>query len=456
MSVEIKFKKRNLQIGGILLLVLMIIFASSFLKGSEENLNWELQEVEVQRDYISQAVQNSGELELVVDGGTYEFVEGRKTDVYAYNGQIPGPFIWGKLGDTRKIKVVNNLDVPTSVHWHGLQLENVEDGVPEVTQEPIAPGERYEYIIEFRNPGLYWYHSHVDANEQVESGLQGAILVSEENIETNVLVLDDVLVGQDYQFREFDLSFMHGRFGNIMLVNGENNPEIKLKNNRIHLVNTANARSFNIQFNGKEFEVVGMDIGSSERYMTNVLTIHPGERYEILLPEELGSEIRLEHYTNRGSVRLADLKIDEESFLELEREEFQVPFNLEKLLDRAPDEEVYLKGFVKNRELFWTINDKYYPENPEKFEVSEGSTVKMRIKNTQGQPHPMHLHGQKFLIIARNGVPEENLGWKDTVMVWGGEEVDIVFIAEERGKWVFHCHILEHAEAGMLSVLEVV
>jgi FtsP/CotA-like multicopper oxidase with cupredoxin domain len=122
----------------------------------------------------------------------------------------------------------------------------------------------------------------------------------------------------------------------------------------------------------------------------------------------------------------------------------------------APTFNVTLSGFmVRGQGLRWAIDGKTYPENPEIFNVHQGQLVKMQITNMNGMAHPMHLHGQKFIVLSRDGVLEKHFGWKDTVLVRGGETVDIVFRAEDKGDWVFHCHILEHARAGMLSIVRV-
>ncbi len=436
-------------------LLLTLIFLNS--ESTQVNIN---EETVRAADYSSHSAQNTPrDFELTISKERYEFIEGKKTTVFSYNQQIPGPLIKGAVGTTQNVIVHNNLDEPTTVHWHGLQLANVEDGVPEVTQEPILPGESFTYELELRNPGLYWYHSHVDAHKQVESGLQGVLLI-EENTQIppgNILVLDDALLGNDFEFRSFNLGVMHGRFGNILLVNGKEKPTIQLENNRLRIVNTANARSFNLQFGGEQFTVVGMDIGPSEHYMTNLLTISPGERYDILLPETTQESITLTHHTSRGSTQIATLITSDEKIDTNGLETFEQTLDMEPLLQKEPDYQADLIGVMAGHmNLRWTINNKAFPENPETFTIQEGKIVKFRIKNTQGQPHPMHLHGQKFIILSRNGIPEKARGWKDTVMINSREEVDIAFIAEDVGRWVFHCHILEHAEAGMLSIVEVV
>lgn len=397
---------------------------------------------------------------LEINEGTYEFVKGRETQVFSYNNQMPGPLITGTVGETIEVLVKNNLDEPTTVHWHGLQVENLQDGVPQVTQEPISPGEEFTYSLRLVDPGLYWYHSHVDAHKQVESGLQGTLLVKPENSqksEGTILVLDDVLLQDSYQLTNFNVGVMHGRFGNLFLVNGQVNPSIDLENNRLRIVNTANARSFTLSFGSVPFTVIGQDIGHSQFYTDTQLLINPGERYDILLDTQEVENLKLTYLTSRGNYELATLDYNGNDISDQFEEEFKNPSWLDEAQQMEPTFQADLVGFMAGHmNLVWSINRKSYPDNPEIFEATEGDIVTMRIRNTQGQPHPMHLHGQKFIVLKRNGIVQEKLGWKDTVMVKGGETVDIAFRAEEKGEWVFHCHILEHAEAGMLSVVKVV
>lgn len=455
----ITIRKRDLKF--LIIGIFLILLIGYFVDYIPKNSSYE----SVSKEYIElEKLKAKKSYSLSIDEGIYSFVAGSDTDVYSYNNQIPGPLIVGNVGDIIEVNVKNNLDEPTTVHWHGLQINNIMDGVPQVTQDPIMPGESFSYEVELRNSGLYWYHSHVDAHKQVESGLQGVILVRDENeIEVNdeaILVLDDVLLDGSNQFRDFNLGRMHGRFGNLMLVNGKVNPKIDLEGGlvRLRLVNTANARSFNLNFDNEPIKVIGEDIGRVEPYDVSYLTIHPGERYDILLDIDSSRDLVLSHFNSRSASSIAVLSFDElDNVIDFEDNyNFEIPFLVEDAFNREPDLNMDLKGVVNDyRELIWSINGNYFPDTTEVFDVNEGDIVKIRLRNTQGQPHPMHLHGQKFIVLSRNGKSQENFGWKDTVMVGSKEEVDIVFIAEERGEWVFHCHILEHAEAGMLSILRV-
>lgn len=396
---------------------------------------------------------------LTAQHSVKEYLAGVQTPTYTFNGNTPGPLLEATVGEEFIAVTKNTLDEPITVHWHGMQLPNEMDGVPDTTQDAIQPGETFVYRYTPVNPGVYWYHSHVDAHKQVEMGLQGAMIVHPQNKtrladSDTVLVLDDVSIQDDGTYRSFDLNYMHGRFGNIMLVNGKQQPIISLQGttHRLRLINTANARTFTLDFDGKTVSVIGEDIGRVQSYNVTTLAIHPGERYDIIVHTNHNTTIS--HITRRGRIPLANLNVSETMYQSPKwKTNIQNPSLPKRAITMEPTFDLDLRGVRKaGHGLVWEIGGSNSLTNPKTFEVNEGELVKIRLRNTQGQPHPMHLHGQKFIILQDN---EKSEGYKDMVMVDGGETVDIAFIAEEKGEWVFHCHILEHSKAGMLSSVTV-
>jgi FtsP/CotA-like multicopper oxidase with cupredoxin domain len=405
----------------------------------------------------------SVDYELTATKQTKEYISGLPTVTYEFNDQTPGPILYATVGEEFSVRAKNFLEEPITIHWHGMQLPNEMDGVPSVTQPPIKPGDSFDYRFTPQNPGVYWYHSHVDAHKQVEMGLQGAMIVKEQDEKIysdseTVLVLDDVAINDRGEYASFDLNYMHGRFGSTLLVNGMQQPTIEVSGNthRFRIVNTANARSFNMNFGGNSITSIGEDIGYVKPYEASYLTIHPGERYDVLV--STNTSFSLSHLTSRGSQPLSFIDV-QEPLQNVAIQEY-IPLPDTKLPDEVwtmePTMIFDLEG-VRDPTygLVWNINGANSLTNPQTFPVKEGELIKLRLINTQGQGHPMHLHGQKFKIISRNGVIQTTGGWKDTVMMGNREVVDIAFIAEEEGEWVFHCHILEHAKAGMLTSLTV-
>ena len=235
------------------------------------------------------------------DGGTLDLeaglvqrtIDGRTFTMYGFNGQYPGPLIQVPQDATITVNVTNRLSLPTAVHWHGIRLENRFDGVPGLTQDPIEPGETFQYRIHFPDAGLYWYHPHHREDVQQDLGLYGNLQVEAADPEyfgpanrEQVLMLDDLLVdaaGLAPFGRDRATHAMMGRFGNLLLVNGE--PDYRLTVDRgevvrFFLTNVSNTRTFNVSFGEAAIKLVASDIGKFERQAwVDSVVIAPAERY---------------------------------------------------------------------------------------------------------------------------------------------------------------------------------
>jgi FtsP/CotA-like multicopper oxidase with cupredoxin domain len=228
-----------------------------------------------------------------------------------YNGSIPGPTLHVDQGSEITVRVTNNGDVEATVHWHGLRLENRYDGVPEETQAPIQRGETFTYKIQFPDPGLYWYHPHIREDFAQEMGLYAPILVEPSDpsywpaVDRQLTItLDDVLIeeGRMAPFSRSGSTFTAmGRFGNVMLINGETrfSGEAALGEIvRLYLVNTANTRIFNFALRGTRMKLIGGDSGRYEHqgFVEEVL-LAPSERAVVDVLFDTPGEVRLEHRT---------------------------------------------------------------------------------------------------------------------------------------------------------------
>ena len=227
--------------------------------------------------------------------------------MYGYNGQYPGPLIKAERGATVIVELVNEIEMPTTVHWHGLRLDNRFDGVPDVTQPAVKPGERFTYEVHFPDTGIYWYHPHVREDIQQDLGLYGNMLVTPPEADyynpvnkERALILDDILMDDLGPFPWGDRAATHalmGRFGNVMLVNGAPGYELSVERGevvRFYLTNVANARTFNVVFGGASVKVVGSDVSKYEREeWVESVVLGPAERYivEVLFDEPGDSEI---------------------------------------------------------------------------------------------------------------------------------------------------------------------
>jgi FtsP/CotA-like multicopper oxidase with cupredoxin domain len=228
-----------------------------------------------------------------------------------YNGSIPGPTLHVDQGSEITVRVTNYGDVEATVHWHGLRLQNIYDGVPQETQAPIRPGEEFTYKLRFPDPGLYWYHPHIREDFAQEMGLYAPIIVEPSDpsywpaVDRHLTItLDDVLIeeGRMAPFSRSGSTFTAmGRFGNVMLINGETrfSGEAALGEIvRIYLVNTANTRIFNFALRGARMKLIGGDSGRYEHegFVEEVL-LAPSERAVVDVLFDTPGEAHLEHRT---------------------------------------------------------------------------------------------------------------------------------------------------------------
>jgi FtsP/CotA-like multicopper oxidase with cupredoxin domain len=498
-----------------------------------------------------------------------------------YNGSIPGPTHKVQQGSEIVVHVINHGDLDTTVHWHGLRLENRYDGVPHETQAPIPVGGEFTYRIQFPDAGLYWYHPHIREDYTQELGLYGNILVVPSDPgywppadRDLILTLDDLLVeeGRIAPFSPTETSYAAmGRFGNVFLTSGDPDLQVEARAGevvRLWLTNTANTRVFNVALPGARMKLVGGDSGrmEHEEFIEGVV-LAPSERAVVDVLVDQPGELRLEHHTPDRTYQLARVTVTADGRgsaaarefevlrrapeLEAERQQldrwlaappdkvlalvaqmddpaampegagpviYACPMHPEvtseepgrcpkcgmKLLAAASvpkpagaadaaamddhgghaggqdhdghhgeghgtadgieweDDMVEVNRLTTTATMHWKFLDRTggadSPAIDWHFRV--GERVKIRLVNEMDSDHPMHhpfhLHGAgRFLVLSRNGVPEPNLVWKDTVLVRTGQVVDILFDVSNPGLWMAHCHIAEHMQSGMMFSFNV-
>lgn len=394
--------------------------------------------------------------------------------VWSYDGTVPGPLIEANQGDQLLVHFTNELPESTTIHWHGVRVPAAMDGTMAM-QAAIEPGSGFEYAFTLKDAGLYWFHPHVRSDLQVEKGLYGTILVrgpDEPEVDAEeVLVLDDVRVLPDGTFPEFldDESKMMGREGNVLMVNGAVEPEISLPAGglaRLRLVNTANGRFFNLRLEGHTLRVIGTDGGLVPKpWDTETLLLSPGERYDVVFVASgaPGETFTLwnEHYMrghdmgHEGALKLATVKLAGSplagralpgSFPEIERLPAG-PVDSTIVLDEKYDDA---------GELLFTVNGQVFPDVTPLL-VPNGALRVLRVQNDSDMDHPFHLHGFFFQLLGVDGVAVEpdSLHQKDTQIVRANSALELVSRFDEPGHWMYHCHILEHAEGGMMGEVRV-
>jgi len=254
----------------------------------------------------------------------------------AYNGSIPGPTLEVEQGSTVAVRVTNRGDLDTTVHWHGLRLENRYDGTHD-TQAPIPVGESFNYLVHCPDPGVYWYHPHIREDYGQEVGLYGNILVASTDpgywppVDRELLLtLDDILIegGKIAPFSASETTHVAmGRFGNVMLVAGE--PDLSLDATRdevvrLHLTNTANTRVFNVAVPGARMKLVGGDSGHYEHEeLVDEVLLAPSERVVVDLLFHEAGDLTLEHRTPDRSYRLAGIRVTEAAPVSARAERFE-------------------------------------------------------------------------------------------------------------------------------------
>lgn len=416
------------------------------------------------------------EVELVATAGPFAYVVGVPTEIWGYrDGAVagsrvttPGPLLDVNQGDQVIVHFRNDLPEPTTIHWHGIRVPNAMDGTDH-TQEPVPPGGTFDYVFTALDAGSYWYHPHFESPVQIEKGLYAPLIVrggTEPAVDADrVFVLDDVKLAEDGTLDDStdmaDMKF--GRMGNALLVNGTIGGTLRAKagaRERWRFVDAANGRFFKLSLPGHPFLVIGWDGGLiPEPYTSDTLLISPGERYEVIvtLDGAPGDHLVLQTQHYARSPGLPDPGTLDLMTIELgDRAEPlpSLPMSWATVEPIATDAATVVESFVFHEEagMKLSINGEIYPDVTP-LQAKAGDVSIWELEDDVGMDHPFHLHGMFFQVVDVNDVPAEHHGWKDTVIVPGYGRVRFAVRYGEPGHWMYHCHILEHQEHGMMGVL---
>jgi FtsP/CotA-like multicopper oxidase with cupredoxin domain len=434
-------------------------------------------------------VPKSGELSLI--GAQHP-----ATAVWAYNGTVPGPEVRVRQGDRLRLTVENALTEDTTVHCHGIRLPNAMDGVPHLTQHPIAPGKSFVYDFELPDAGTYWYHPHTRSAEQVGRGLYGALVVEEREpirVDRDIAwVLSDWRLLPDAQispdFRNMHDMSHNGRVGNTVTINGRVLDTFAVSAGeriRLRLINSANARVFGLRFTAHRPNVVALDGHPVEPHEApdGRIVLGPGMRVDLVIDMtgRPGERFRVVDDFYRGlAYRLVDLAYAADPMRERPPDS---PIALaantmpDPHLPSAERHEIIFNGGMMGQMMMrkrglrggnmmemmhsgkvWYINGVAalgHAMEP-MLTLARGKSYVLAMSNETAWWHPMHLHGYAFRVLSRNGAATRYREWQDTVLMAPREKVEVAFVADNPGDWMFHCHILEHQESGMMGVIRVV
>ena len=417
------------------------------------------------------------EIDLIAREADVEVASAHVVHAWTYDGGIPGPLIRAQVGDRVIVHFTNELPQPTTIHWHGVRVPIEMDGVPDVSQPEVKPGQAFTYDFVVRDAGLYWYHPHVMSAAQVGFGLYGALLVDDPDDGVGVadaltLVLSDIGFDRHGVLDAADsggsAGMVFGREGAYILANGKVLPTVRARSGapqRWRIVNAAKSRFFLLDLDGQEFYVIGSDGGLRERpETTDSLLITPGERVDVIVtptgPPGGTLTLTADLY-NRGygsveyrapedvlTIAFSDAPTLARPRMPTLHRDIVAPnlagaTRVDIVLTLPPVGADGKSEFHVNGVPFWKATP---------FPSRVGETQIWIVKNETKWAHPMHLHGFFFLPLDEQLQPIRPMAWKDTLNVPIDGTIRFVVAFDERpGMWMFHCHILDHADGGLMG-----
>lgn len=431
---------------------------------------------------------NVVEVALEAKVSDVELAPGRTVSMWTYNGQLPGPRIEARAGDTVRVRFKNSLPEATTIHWHGVRVPAAMDGVPAV-QSPIAAGAEFTYEFVVPDAGTFWYHPHIRSDEQVERGLYGAFVVRGDAEPTTTtdrtVVLDDLLLDSNWQLGDFDpmMQAMVGRQGNVILANGWAHPIAEVARGGLHrfrFINAANARYFRLALPGHRLIQIGTDGGflPAPREVDELLLV-PGERADVLVvasgaANEAMEWTSLRYDRGHGTGDLPDAVVFQMKhgsdapiatpstpsafapIADLPAATVQREIKLEESMAMGGGDHGAGHGSsTTNMAPVFSINGEVFPDVTPLAATLE-TVEEWSIVNTTEMDHPFHLHGFRFQVVSVDGAAPSVIAWRDSINIPAEKTVKFrVRLEDNPGTWMFHCHILEHAERGMMGELEV-
>ncbi|MGP4071289.1 multicopper oxidase family protein [Piscibacillus sp. B03] len=485
-------------IGSILILVLLLIgfgtyyYSFIFEKGKPDIINGEVSIVDMYEK--SDESKNVTEYNLKAQKVKWSLDQNKEVNAWTYNGTVPGEPLRVTEGDILKVNLSNELDVPVTIHWHGAILPNIMDGVPDLTQEAVQPGETFTYEFEAKHPGTYWYHSHEHSAYQVDKGLYGSLVIEESNSEYSyeneeVLIFDEWSTDGEREsitnMPDMMMSSMSGdgeadtkQMYDTYTVNGKTGNSIEpivIKEGEKSLFRIINAgyQVHKLSFPENSVKVLAYDAANTieQNGQSNNIEIAPGERVDLEVTNNhtepwLISDIT-ETEEGATNVNIPVINNEDVDYSKAKPKISTDGSNVDGasvgskqlIFDDIPSNpdvsyEMDLSmGMNMGEGMVFQINNEIFPNTPP-IQVEEGDLVKVTIKNNGRLNHPMHLHGHRFQVVSKNGETLQKPMVKDLLNVKPGESFEIYFKADNKGEWLFHCHDNNHADRGMMTIVD--
>lgn len=410
-----------------------------------------------------------------------------ETEVWAFDGEVPGPVLRVRHGEEVRVRLVNRIERPLSIHWHGVRNVNAMDGVGGLTQAPVAPGANFDYRFTPPDAGTFLMRPLVigGSSEPAERGLSGLLVVDERqppDVDHDfALILDDWRIGEDGVLAPFGNPLeaaAGGRLGNWLTVNGRSVPhEIKVAPGsriRLRLANACNARAFGIRFDDLRPYVAAIDGQPTDTFapLRSTLPLGPGNRYDLVLdvPNEAGASGRITALIGAG-VPLVSLVAAGEPAGQRPRGAVaalppnrQLPAQIR--LQNASRKDIVIAGGAKagpggqpayagDPQKIWTINGAAGSASaPPLLKIKRGMPVVLTIRNQTPVPQALHVHGHSFrlLHVADDGWEPY---WLDTLQIPEGRSLPIAFVAGNPGQWAISSPVLERFDTGLWTWFEV-
>ncbi|MEM6577914.1 MAG: multicopper oxidase family protein [Pseudomonadota bacterium] len=430
--------------------------------------------------------------ELEVRHARYSLVPGSHTEgLVSTLPDAPPPVLRMRRNEVYVAGVTNRLDDFTSMHWHGLRLDNAMDGVPYLTQIPMGRDERYEYRLTSPDAGTFWYHPHCMTMDQMALGLTGILIVEEDEdpgFDTDIpLNLRDFRLNGQGEWLDLWTArgaARGGTFGTVMTTNWQSEPVYNAPSGglvRLRLAATDTTRVYKLFVPDAEAQIIALDGHPLAQPMTMprtedaALLVGPGQRADIAIqmPSSEGQSVTVMTDAPGPARVLATIRANGADAGRSLAEVKALPANPvpEPDLEKARLEEFVFgwtpEGDLPNNGLcgtlgytFWSINRIPWPgdaaENVGPLATFKlGESVVLRLRNESPNDHPIHLHGLAFRPLRSN--KRQFFGnWTDTILLERDEVVDVAFVADNPGDWAFHCHVIEHQKTGLAGFIRVI
>jgi FtsP/CotA-like multicopper oxidase with cupredoxin domain len=429
------------------------------------------------------------EYTLTLEAAPFELIPNTQTPGLGFDGQYPSPVLRAKQGQPITITVINKLDQPTTIHWHGLRIDIAMDGVPFLSQMPIKPGESFVYRFTPPDAGTFWYHPHVNSVEQLGKGLVGLLIVDEadsnqfspDEFAADIpLMIKNWHLNDDGSFKPLSIPRYAARMGtpgNYETINGVNKPTIEVPANswiRLRFANVDNTLVYKIRVEDHPAYLASIDANPLPAVKPfTEQAIGAGMRFDLIVKTPAAGEtVTIQNGKGRLFFEFLTLKaINSPASQTFEQPMPRLPLNPlpEPDLDAAETLKFVFEweGAItpaddrgKAKHKFWTINRRAWegmshnniPAPLAKLQL--GKTYIFDLKNNTPHHHPIHIHGVMFKVLKSTKKKIDPF-FTDTVLMEKNERVKIAFVADNPGRWMYHCHVIEHMKTGLMGYIEI-